>query len=804
MIKPLLFTFFTFYCINVSTAQSDLKYWELSGELIDSATQKPVAHSSISLNDNKRNIKLTTTNEKGLFTIKLSSEKKIYLLISKIGYKTRRIDFDLATQKKQLGTITLTPLVQDLKEVNIVTPPQLVKRNIDRIQYNVQQDPEKEIISALSMLRKVPMISIDGSDGIKLKGGSSFKILINGKPSSLLSTNSTEVLRSMPAENIQSIEVITNPPAKYDGEGLTGIINIVMQRKKNEGYNISLSTRNNNVYGPNTNINGGLKKGLFAFSGIFGTNRRKGRTTTKGIATDIFSPGISSIIQNAYVKDKGDNQYGSLEMSIEPDSLNLITGEFHFNNSTSNVTDTRQHTHLSNSKTIIEQVKQTSTLETPISSLDFSGNYQKRFNRNKNQILTVSYNYNYNKNNLWSTVLFSDQINNTLSDFNQENHAGLKEHAAQIDFSQTFDNRSLELGVKGIFRKNKSDFETLVQNNNKLLIDPSKSNIFEYLQKIYSAYGTYQFNLQSWVIKTGARLEATKIDADFKTTRSIVVDNYLSLLPSLAIQKQLGEFNNLNLGYSERIERPNIEFLNPFIDRSNPQFISGGNPTLNPVRGRQIDLSYARSKNNSINITMSYSFNKNGIQRVTNIGQDTISSNTYMNIGKDKRLTGAIDFSSSINQNILLSFNGDIQRVWLKGYINSAYISRTGYQWHAMVFGSVKFVKYYSLSLDVSYDSRYVLIQGTDNDFFSTGASLSRTFKSKRLNIAVFTSNPFNKFVKFDYKTTGYNFSQSSYNNVFYRRYGLSITYKLRNLKTQIKAIEKKISNDDKIDKRTK
>ena len=143
----------------------------------------------------------------------------------------------------------------------------LIKRDLDGITYDVSADPETPVLSALDMMRKVPLLSVDASDNIKLKGKSNYKIFINGKESALMAKNPSDVLRSMPATNIERIEVITTPPAKYDAEGLAGIINIITKKKMDEGYNIGVNGRLNTVWGPGINLNGTYKKGKFGFSG---------------------------------------------------------------------------------------------------------------------------------------------------------------------------------------------------------------------------------------------------------------------------------------------------------------------------------------------------------------------------------------------------------------------------------------------------------------------------------------------------------------------------------------------------------
>ncbi len=205
-----------------------------------------------------------------------------YLLVFAFtGYDNKTIPISRG-KSLDLGQVSLRLSGKQLQEVSVIAVKPVIKRDLDGITYDVSADPESPVLSALDMMRKVPMLSVDGSDNIKLKGKANYKILINGKESALLAKNPSDVLRAMPATNIERIEVITTPPAKYDAEGLAGIINIVTKKKLDEGYNIGMNARLNTVWGPGINLNGTYKKGKFGFSGYAGYNVRHQQTNGIG------------------------------------------------------------------------------------------------------------------------------------------------------------------------------------------------------------------------------------------------------------------------------------------------------------------------------------------------------------------------------------------------------------------------------------------------------------------------------------------------------------------------------------------
>ena len=268
--------FFCFYfCAWAQTTKSLLN---LKGIVVDSVTQKPMAYATLVLLNSKTKapVKNFLSKDDGSFEFLYADSLDYQLGLAFTGYENKIITI-VRDQSGDMGRIALKPAGKQMNEVTVIAVKPLIKRELDGITYDVSADPETPVLDALDMMRKVPLLSVDASDNIKLKGKSNYKILINGKESALMAKNPSDVLRSMPATNIERIEVITTPPAKYDAEGLAGIINIITKKKMDEGYNIGLNGRLNTIWGPGINLNGTYKKGKFGFSGFAGYNVRHNR-----------------------------------------------------------------------------------------------------------------------------------------------------------------------------------------------------------------------------------------------------------------------------------------------------------------------------------------------------------------------------------------------------------------------------------------------------------------------------------------------------------------------------------------------
>ncbi len=229
------------------------------GIVKDSAKQETLAYVTITVQAAAKDsaLKSILSQENGSFELRVARDSAVQLVFAAVGYEEKKIVTRATDTVTDIGAIMLPAIISQLGGVVVratATRP-LIKQEADRIAYDVLADPENKINNVLDMLRKVPLVSVDGNDNIKLKGSGNYKILINGKPSSLVSSNPSDIFRSMPATNIVKIEVITTPPAKYDAEGLTGIINIITQKTLDEGYNGSINARVNSVWGPGINLN---------------------------------------------------------------------------------------------------------------------------------------------------------------------------------------------------------------------------------------------------------------------------------------------------------------------------------------------------------------------------------------------------------------------------------------------------------------------------------------------------------------------------------------------------------------------
>jgi outer membrane receptor protein involved in Fe transport len=775
----------------------------IKGSVIDSVKKEPLSYVTVALIDATTNVpvKSTFTKDDGTFALTGLAIKAYKVSLVNVGFGTKTISLPKPETMNDLGKLLMSAVSGQLKEVNVVAVRPLMKREVDRISYDVQADPENKVITVLDMMRRVPLLSVDATDNIKLQGNTNFKILINGKESALIARNPADIFRAMPASNIERIEVITTPPAKYDAEGLAGIINIITKKDISQGYNGSVNARYSNLWGPGANVNLTFKKGKFGLGGYAGYNKRNNLTTGFSNVNNNFQPDgtpISSLNQEGSNTNTGHHSYGTTELTYEGDSLNLLTGTFEYYRGQND----SERGLFSNFDSDISGVNSNSYRSLNTANSGYRGfgaglNYQLGFKRNKDQLLTTSYKYNSSKNEQFNDIAFTQRVEFpelANPNYRQYNNSGSKEHTLQLDYVQPFKKLNIEGGAKAIFRNNFSDAYTENQAANaSYVVDPNQVNVFDYQQNVYSLYNSYQMKFsEKWVAKGGLRLEHTTVNAS-----GAVDQKYSNLIPSLSLQRSF-KSSSLNIGYTDRIQRPGIWQLNPFVDRSNNTFINVGNPNLRPVVNHSVELTYSNFKKGSFNFGLNYKFANNTVENVTTFDPATgVSVSTYQNVGTNKRLGFDFNANYPITTKLNVNVNSQLVRVWLKGFVNNILFNTSGYQGHTFAGASYKFDNGYRVGANFDYDSRYVMLQGRDNFWLGYSASVSKEFLDKKATISVYASNPFQKFRVIDNTVRTPTSYQLTLNQMYARAVNISFNYKFGKLSGELKKNQRGINNDD-------
>jgi len=783
---------------TLSTLQAQEKKHQISGVIVDSLTLKPGEYFTIALKKDSMVIKSAVSNEQGKFSFDGISQGKYKIIIGSVGYRSKLLDVNLKDDLN-LGKILVVSSGNELNEVSVAGSKPIIKQEPDRIIYDIQSDPESKVLSVLDMMRKVPLLSVDADDNVKLKGAGNYRILINGKPSGILTRDPKEFLKSMPAAGVQKIEVITTPPSKYESEGLAGIINIITSKKMENGYSGNVNVRNQFPGGPSGNLNFTIKQGNFGASLYGGT----GVWQVDGIKiTDIRNSFGSSTPSSLYSLgiQKTDNKWawGGGEFSYEIDSLNLVTMEVNPYGGY-NEQNLGQHFDIKDGA-VSSGYDLESKTRYEWGGTDYTLNYQKGFKNKKEHLLTFSYKLFDSSEPQLNDVMFSNRLNYTGLNYKQDNTSKSKEQTAQIDYINPFKKLTIEAGVKAILRNGESNFQYLNFNEAQQIYinDPSQSNVYTNDQNIFGVYNTYTLKLKDWTFKGGARLERTDVTGNFESTNSTVKSDYYNLIPSVSLNRTLKNSQSISLGFTQRIQRPGIWDLNPFVDKSRPNFEYFGNPNLKAALSNNFEMTYSNFKKGSLNLSLTYNFANNTQQQVYEyFAAENLTRITSYNIGKNKLLGTNANFNYPITGKWNLNASANLNYIWLEGMISGVLTKNNGVTGYANVNTSYKFEKNWKSSISVNYGAPDVMLQGKSNDSYYIALSGSKDIIKDKLIFSALVANPFQKYRAYRSYNEGVNFTQERIRENPFRRFNLSMNWKFGKLKGSIKKSERSITNDD-------
>ena len=616
----------------------------IKGTVVDSLTSEGEPYATVRLTKPGKlaeAVKMAVTDKAGRFTITAPAKGKYVLTISSMGRAdiVKDIDTNGNGRAIDLGTILIKDDRNELSGVEVVAQKPLVKADIDKLEYDIESDPDSKSNTILEMLRKVPMVTVDGEDNIKVNGSSSFKVYVNGRPNNMMSNNPSEVLKSMPANTIKKIEVITNPGPKYDAEGVGGILNIITVGSGFEGYTATFSANASNR-GAGGGVFGTVKSGKLTVSARYNYNYndqpRSYSGSTLTATDDEMSASSANIAQDGSSKSSSNFQSGSLEASYEIDTLNLVTASFGLwgNNYKSRGASSIIGTSPANGDELYSY-NMPSHSKNSWFSIEGSVDYQRLF-KVKDRMLTFSYRISTDPetsdsytdyNDMSAAIDWQDYIRR-LENQHNDGSQRTTEHTFQVDYTTPIGKlHTIEAGTKYILRNNSSEndrYTAAAADNGEYEFDEEHSSHYRHNNDIMAAYLGYGIKWKKLSGRLGLRYEHTIQDVEYLLGRGDDFRMHFNdFVPSASIGYRLTDTQNLRLGYNMRIYRPGIWYLNPYLDDSNPSSISQGNPNLVSEKSHSFSLGFnSFTSKLSVNLSLRYSFTNNSIQSVSSLVND--------------------------------------------------------------------------------------------------------------------------------------------------------------------------------------
>ncbi len=601
------------------------------GSVVDALTQEVIPFATIAVyNANQELVDGTSTNNQGQF--EFTTDKLFtYFEVTFIGYKTEIIQYTALDNPVNL-LFNLRTIVSDLDEVVIQAERTTTQLKIDRKIINLGTDIQQSGTNALEAFDQIPDIQTDlGTGSISLRGNDNVRILINGKPSAL---NAVELLEQIPSSTIKSVEIITSPSAKYQADGLTGVINIILKSNTNKGTNLSLnSSFGTKRYGYGVTGNHNFSKVNLSFTGSqsgreMDSKQTINRVFNNGDTQNIFTPydfnGLTRKLAGGVDYFINDNN----ELSVGLD----YTDDYH------SFYNTSQYFDVTNR----DDFTYTRNAEHSHTTYVFNANYRKKFEK-ENHFLELDFNLNDNKNE-YPASDFEDRV----FIFDQEINENNKIHALSLDYSLPV-TQTLQFEAGGSF--NSSD----IQNQRYIRLDTTDETLdtFKYSEELFGIYGLTKFTLKKIDWQLGLRYEYFTSNST-NTLNSEMTDlRFSNLFPSIHAAYKFNQNNTFSIGYSRRISRPNLHHVNPF-QLGNPFFRFEGNSRLEPESSDNLEISYHKNKKSfNWSATTFYRYRKNIILWVNDIEDNNIQVISFQNKG----INHSFGIESTMQIKLLNSWN---------------------------------------------------------------------------------------------------------------------------------------------------
>ncbi len=737
-----------------------------------------------------QNLTYTITDSTGAFVLKTGATGSLTVKIENLGRKTIEKEITAGGGTVDLGELLIENDAETLKESSVSALRTLVKIGADRLSYDVEHDIDARSLTALDLLRKVPMVTVDAQDNITVNGSSSFKVYVDGRPNQMLSNNPSQMFKVMPASLIKSIEVVTNPGAKYDAEGTGGILDV----KTMSGAGSSVAS--DGIFGTVTGgldtrgrMDGGVSFNAQKGKWTFGANIHGMRESFGGIESSVTTsyPETSTIIRNltSDASNSGGGMFSDISVGFEPDTLNLFNLSIGVNSFGHNsVVKDGRTTYTVNGVPLLSYA-QVSANKMSMSFVDASLDYQHSFAGNRDRTLTLSYQYSGNPrkgNNTYELTYDSgerEERNSVTDDFSSE-------HTFQADFTSPIGKgQTLSSGLKYIFRHNSADDAY-----------NGVPSIYDYYNHIGAAYAEYTATVRSLVVTAGLRYEHTFQNVDYELAGKDFDIDHGNLVPNASLQWNLSETGNLSLAYNMRIRRPGINSLNPYVDRSDPTSISYGNPAVRAEKNHRISLSYNfASPKWVLSLKVRERLGKGGISEYS-FYDGSLLNTTYGNI-IDRSSTGLDIYANwNISGTTRLYLNGDIDY----NIYDSKQLTQHNSGWDGGLFGGFQTSIFWDmrLSLNTFIRGGDISLQGHSDPFGFGMAGLTKSFFKDRLSVTVQGMTPlFSRYLTIHEYSGGNDFNSETLIKIPLRNVGFHISYTFGEIRHGDKKVRRSISNDD-------
>ena len=747
----LFFTlFFSLFILNCAVSQPQnggiptgrTPSFKLTGSV--TGGEKPIEFAAISLFRMPKDTMLAAslTDANGMFLLDKLPPGNYKLRISYVGFVTKFIE-NIALNRENntldLGKIRLE-VGKNLKQLEIVGQQSFMENGADRRIFNISQMPTAQNGNALQVLENLPNVEINQeTGGVEMRGSGGITFLIDGKPSGITGADRTAILEQIPANAIDRIEIITNPSAKFDPDGTTGIINIVLKKNKNLGVNGSVNAGYGTRRKYESGANIGLRNSKMALNANVSykqgeswvQNRSDRQFFVPNPDTFLRQRGYSEITNNNSVLKLAMDYYLSAKTTLGVSVLGSYQSRT--NSSTRNYTE---YTLNALDTNVFRQSVRLGKEPQQTKNIDFNFSLQHDFSPEKQLVLLATRTQGTETGQYFYDETYKVGNNKAVKQqdtgFNNNRTSN-----AQLDFVHKLkDNTKYEAGAKMIFRDVNSALAAQIQDSTlKFVVDAQRANDFSYQERIYAVYNQYEGKIKDKLgYQVGLRLEQAFTQSQLFGDSARFVNNYFSYFPTLNLFKKFNKKHDFRLGYARRINRPNIQNLNPFTNYADRVNLRVGNPYLRPEYIDAFELSYFRNiKKGNFTATAYYRHTNNAILRTFAV-KNGLTIISFDNVGTGDayglELSGQLNFKDRVSLSPSLNLN--------KTLINGgAGFSNSGWVYGARLNSNIKLWKSVDAQVSGRYRSPEIVPQGTINMKPSLDVSLRQKLFAGNATLAL-------------------------------------------------------------------
>lgn len=762
----------------------------IKGKVEDSETSQPMSYTTVALYNAKDGSLVTGTVTDDLGIFKLESQAgEYYLTIEFISYKTETIgDLNITNDQPvvDLGVIQLTPSSVALAEVEVRAERSTMQFNLDKKVFNVGKDLANQGGSASDILDNVPSVTVDVEGNVSLRGQGNVRILVDGKPSSLVGSDGSG-LRNIPANMIDKVEVVTNPSARYDAEGMTGIINIILKKEKKKGINGSFDFNVGypNLYGTAINLN--YRRDKLNFFVNYGVRYQQG-PGRGGLYQELYQGDSTFIteLDRSHIRGGWSNNIRTGIDFFATDKITL-TGALSYRTGVDNNVTTLLYRDYWNTTSDSDLIGHSERIDEEVedeSKLEYSINFIKKFDK-KEQLWTADIQYSQSgeleSSNITETF-FNSNNNPTGDILNQRsnNNENFTNFLAQTDYKHPFkEDGMFEIGMRLNLRNVSNDVKVEELSGSDWTTLTNFSNDLQYIENIYAAYSTIGDKFGKFSYQFGLRYEYSDIETYLVETQERNPRRYGNLFPSAFLNYEFSEKDAVQVSYSRRIRRPGFWELNPFFSYSDARNFFAGNPNVNPEFTHSFEVGYLKYfEKGSLSSSVYYRHTDGVIFRIREVDSTGFSVTLPQNIGFDDSYGLEVNFSYNPTKWWRLTGDANFFRSITDGTSYDETLYGDTYTWFGRLTSRMTVAKQVDVQVRGNYRAPRVTVQGSQKAIYHLDIAASKEVFKKKGTLTFSVNDVFNSRAR-NYIVDETNFYTEGFFQWRVRQFTLAMNYRL-------------------------